>query len=97
MIIRTPAELGATIKDRRRQLRLGQQQLAEKVGVSRQWLIEVERGKSGAEIGLVFRTLAALGITLRADAGDTPPAPKKPAAGTVDLDAIIAKARRIRK
>jgi HTH-type transcriptional regulator/antitoxin HipB len=95
MIIRTPAELGAAIKDRRRRLRLGQQQLAEKVGVSRQWLIEVERGKPGAEIGLIFRTLAALGITLRA--GDTPPAPQRPAAETIDLDAVIAKARRIRK
>jgi HTH-type transcriptional regulator / antitoxin HipB len=96
MIIRTPVELGATIKDRRRKLRLGQRDLAEKVGVSRQWLIEVEKGKPGAEIGLIFRTLAALGIALRANDEGVPPG-KKPAADVVDIDAVIAKARRPRK
>lgn len=96
MIIRTPRELGATIKDRRRKLHLGQRELAEKVGVSRQWLIEVEKGKPGAEVGLVFRTLAALGITLRADDEGVSPG-KKSVPGTVDIDAIIEKARRPRK
>lgn len=95
MIIRTPAELGATIKDRRRKLQLRQQQLAEQVGVSRQWLIEVEKGKPGAEIGLIFRTLAALDLTLRAS-DDLPPA-KKSGTAVVDIDAVIAKARRPRK
>jgi DNA-binding XRE family transcriptional regulator len=57
MIIRTPAELGATIKDRRPNLQPGQRHLAERVGVSRQWLIEVERGKPGAEIGLRDHTV----------------------------------------
>src|SRR6185437_8563356 len=65
MIVRNPTELGATIRDRRRRLRLPQHDLAAKVGVSRQWIIEVKKGKSGAEIGLVFRTLAALGIAFR--------------------------------
>ena len=96
MIIRTPVELGATIRDRRRKLQLGQRDLAEKVGVSRQWLIEVEKGKAGAEIGLIFRTLAALNITLRASDERGLPA-KKPAANAVDIDAVIAKARRPRK
>ena len=54
MIIRTPIELGAASKDRRRKLQLRQQHLAEKVGVSRQWLIEVEKGKPGAEIGPII-------------------------------------------
>jgi len=96
MIIRTPVELGATIRDRRRRLQLGQRDLAEKVGVSRQWLIEVEKGKPGAEIGLIFRTLATLDVTLRASDEGAPPA-KKSAANAVDIDAVIAKARRPRK
>jgi len=96
MIIRTPVELGAAIRDRRRKLHLGQRDLAEKVGVSRQWIIEVEKGKPGAEVGLIFRTLAALGIALRAADEKVAPA-KGAAADIVDLDAIIARARRPRK
>lgn len=95
MIIRTPLELGATIKDRRRRLHLGQHDLAAKVGVSRQWVIDVEKGKRGTEIGLIFRALAVLGITLQA--GEGAPAAKKTAAGVADIDAIVAKARRPRK
>ncbi len=94
MIIRTPQELGATLKDRRRRLHLGQQELAVKVGVSRRWVIEAEKGKPGTEIGLLFRALAVLGITLRADEGA--PAVKKPAADVADIDAVIARARRPR-
>ena len=93
MIIRTPAELGATIRDRRRGLQWGQRELAAKIGVSRQWIIEVEKGKTRAEIGLLFRTLAALGITLRSSVEGATPA-KKPPAGAVDIDAIVARARR---
>jgi HTH-type transcriptional regulator/antitoxin HipB len=95
MIVRTPVELGATLKDRRRRLHLGQQELATKMGVSRRWVIEAEKGRPGTEIGLIFRALAVLGITLRADEA-VPPA-KKSAADATDIDAVVAKARRPRK
>ena len=62
MLIRTPIDLGALIRDRRRRLRLDQKSLAEKVGVSRQWIVEVEKGKPRAEVSLILRTLDALGI-----------------------------------
>ena len=62
--IRTPSDLGALIRDRRKKLGLGQALLAEKAGTSRQWIVAVERGKSRAEIGLVLRALAALGLSL---------------------------------
>ena len=45
MIVRTPVELGVTIRDRRRRLHLGHRELAAEVGVSRQRIIEVETGK----------------------------------------------------
>ena len=64
MRIRTPVDFGALIRDRRLKLGLDQKTLAEKVGVSRQWIVEVEKGKPRAEIGLVLRTLAALDIQL---------------------------------
>jgi len=60
MRVRTPRDLGLVIRDRRRALGLDQRTLARKVGVSRQWLVEAEKGKPRAEIGLVLRTLAAI-------------------------------------
>jgi len=90
-----PAEVGRTIRDRRRALGLDQASLAKRVGVSRQWIVEVERGKERAEIGLVLRTLAALGLEVtispRAPRRKTPPRAFVP--GMVDLDAIVDRAR----
>lgn len=94
MRIRSPSELGALIRSRRRQLGLGQSALAEKVGVSRQWIIEIEKGKSRAAIGLILRTLNALGILL--DARNEPAEKAKISASKVDLDAIIEAARKPR-
>jgi len=66
MYVRTPLDLGALIRDRRKKLGLDQALLAEKAGTSRQWIVAVERGKPRAEIGLLLRTLAALGLSLAA-------------------------------
>jgi len=92
MIVRSPAALGAVIRDRRRQLKLEQRVLAEKVGVSRHWVINVEKGKSGAEIGSVFRTLRVLGILL--DTQTAPTSPAKLAKPDIDLGALIEAARK---
>jgi HTH-type transcriptional regulator/antitoxin HipB len=94
MRIRSPSELGALIRARRRQLGLDQSGLAEKVGVSRQWIIEIEKGKPRAAIGLLLRTLNALGIIL--DARNEPAQKAKPSAHGVDLDALIEAARKPR-
>ena len=69
MFIRTPRDLGAAIRDRRRR-GWSQRELAEKVGASRQWVNEVEKGKTRTEIGLVLRTLDALDVTLWLDHDD---------------------------
>jgi HTH-type transcriptional regulator / antitoxin HipB len=94
MRIRSPSELGALIRARRRQLGLDQSELAEKVGVSRQWIIEIEKGKPRAAIGLILRTFNALDIFL--DARDSPAQKTKPPAHEVDLDALIQAARKPR-
>lgn len=93
MIVRNPAALGAVIRDRRRELRLEQKALAAKIGVSRHWVIDVERGKPGTEIGLIFRALRVLGIVLDAS---TAPAQRK-ADAEVDVDALIEAARKPRR
>ena len=92
MFARTPAELGAVVRDRRKQLKLNQAAFAEQIGVSRQWVIELEHGHARAELGLVLRALDALNIRLDAtvdQAGSQP-------SDAVDIDAIVAKAKRIR-
>ena len=64
------------IRARRKQLGLDQRTLAERIGVSRQWLVEVEKGKPRAELGLVLRALHALELAI--DVGTE--APKSSAA-----------------
>lgn len=65
--LRTPADVGALIRDRRRDLGLDQAGLAEHIGVGRLWVNQVERGKPGASLGLVLRALQAVGLELSAD------------------------------
>lgn len=91
MFIRTPQDIGAFLRENRKNAGLGQAELARRIGVSRQWVVEVERGKPRAEIGLVLRALNALDSPLQtglaasfrgvADAPD------------IDIDAIVDGAR----
>lgn len=64
MKISTIRDLSALIRHQRRKLGWDQQTLAERAGVSRYWVIDVENGKSGASVALVLRTLRALGLSL---------------------------------
>ncbi len=90
MLVRSPADLGAIIRDRRKQLKLDQATFAKRVGVSRQWVIEIEHGHPRAELVLVLRALDALDIQLDASIRET----NRRRAGAVDIDAIVAKAKR---
>lgn len=97
MRIRTPADLGALIRDRRTRLHLDQKSLAAKVGVSRQWIVEAEKGKPRAEIGLILRTIDSLGIHLAADDPGRTKTKKESGPAPVDIDSIITAAREKRK
>jgi HTH-type transcriptional regulator/antitoxin HipB len=68
---------------------MDQNALAKKAGVSRKWLVEVERGKPSAEIGLVLRTLKSLevSIDLEADTLAAPPPPGK--AKAPDINSVL--------
>lgn len=92
MLIRTPADLGAVIRDRRKELKLPQATLAKRIGVSRQWVIEVEHGHPRAELALVLRAVDILGIQLDADIAPMMDQPRR--SRTVDIDSIVAKARK---
>ena len=95
MIIRTPADVGLLIRNARQKIRLDQSTLANKVGVSRLWIVEIEKGKPRAEIGLVLRTLATLSINLNATSAGSVTPEHSPA--SVDIDAIVSTARKQRK
>lgn len=101
MLIHTPRELGHLVRDQRKQAGLSQRKLAEFVGVSRQWVIALEQGNAGAEVGLVLKALAA--VELRIDVGarsSTPSADRSAdddAAAQVIVDARGGQApRRLR-
>jgi y4mF family transcriptional regulator len=78
----TPKDLGLYLRDQRNDLGLTQAQLCAAAAVSRRWLSDLESGKPTAEIGLIFRVLHALGVTL--DASPTAPAPDG-----FDLDDVL--------
>ena len=64
MLIRTTRDLGHLIRDRRSRMGLTQAALADVVGVSRKWIVELEAGKRSADLSLVLRTVKALGLDL---------------------------------
>jgi HTH-type transcriptional regulator/antitoxin HipB len=93
MLVRSSSDLGAVIRDRRKQLQLDQAAFARKIGVSRQWVIDVEKGHARAQLGLVLRAIDALNIQLDASTGQGNQV-KRSRVVSVDIDAIIAKARK---
>ena len=92
MRIRTPTDLGAVLRDRRKDLALDQATLARRIGVSRQWVIGVERGRARAELALILRALDAVGLSLFAFLEN--PRPKRPRSRAGDIDAIVTSARK---
>lgn len=94
MTIRTARDLGLLIRDRRRTLGLGQDELARRIGVRRQWVIYVEKGKPTAEVGLILKALLTLGLGL--DVHSDPNLRAKVARSHVDINAVIKAARQKR-
>lgn len=94
MLIYTPRDLGASIRERRKALGLDQVELAKQIGASRRWLIQVENGKAGASFGLLLRTLNALGMQLDLKTSGVEIMPSKDPVSTPDLDAVLERARR---
>lgn len=74
-MLTTVRDLGAAVRQARRDAGVTQQQLAVRAGVSRQWLSGIESGRNpSAELRKVLDVLAALGLALEAVPRPTPPA-----------------------
>lgn len=84
MLITSPRDLGLYVRASRQRLGRTQAELAAAANVSRRWLSDLEAGKPTAEIGLVFRTLSALGLVLDAQ-------PDQPAPDQINLDEHLRK------
>lgn len=86
MIIKTAKEIGLLVREQRKSRGWTQDTFAQKLGVSRLWVVQMELGKSTAQIGLVLRALNELGLPMQIDL--SPKDETKPA-GFIDLDSII--------
>lgn len=64
-IVSDPQALGLLVRKTRRALRLTQPKLALSAGVGVRFLVDIEKGKSTAQIGKIMRVLAALGIEMQ--------------------------------
>jgi transcriptional regulator with XRE-family HTH domain len=90
VLVRSIGEAAAQVRGRRLKLRLSQDQLAQRAGVSRKWVYEFEAGKQHAELGHLLRVLDALDLQL-----DVSPrsASSESTQGTVNLDAVLERHR----
>ena len=64
MRIHTPTEIGLLVQDTRLSHGWSRDQLAARIGATRQWVRRLEGGKPRLELGLTLRALTALGIAL---------------------------------
>jgi HTH-type transcriptional regulator/antitoxin HipB len=90
MAIESIRQFAATLRGRRIALGLTQAEVAERAGVSRDWVNTFEAGKSSVELSLVMRLLDVLDLRLDvAQAG----AVETSKAGDIDLDALLDRYR----
>ena len=62
MIINSPAEFGAAVRNRRKQLHYTQAYISEVTGLSVSFLSDLERGKETAELGKALLIANRLGL-----------------------------------
>ncbi|MBK8245860.1 MAG: helix-turn-helix domain-containing protein [Gemmatimonadetes bacterium] len=67
----TPATFGALVRDARTAAGISQSELGERIGASRFWVAQFEKGKPSAELGLALKAVQALGLAVRVEAHGT--------------------------
>lgn len=66
MRLNSAKDMGSLVRQARRDRGWTQVQLAERAGVSRDWIIRLEQGRGSVELGLALRTLKALKLVILA-------------------------------
>ena len=62
--ITNPKELGYRLLQERKRLKLTQKEISEFTDAGRKFILELEKGKSTAQIGKIFEVLNGLGLEL---------------------------------
>jgi len=70
MQVHTVRDLGAAVRQARTDQKMSQAELAAKVGVSRNWIMRLEKGHPRLEAQLVLDAMAAAGVALTTDTDD---------------------------
>jgi transcriptional regulator with XRE-family HTH domain len=68
--IYTPASLGAAIRHYRHEAGLSQADLAERTGLNRTYLSDLERGGETEQVKRILRLLRELGVRMTLDKAD---------------------------
>jgi len=66
--VTTPADLGAFLRSLREERQLTQEQLADDLGITRQYLYEIESGKPTLYTTRLFSLLRLLGVRVKLEA-----------------------------
>lgn len=66
--VNTPAQLGAFLRHLRQQRGLTQEELAEELGISRQYVVDLERGRPTLYSRRLFAVLRLLDARLKVEA-----------------------------
>lgn len=91
MELRTPHDLGSAVRGRRAELKLSQAEVAKAAGVSRAWLIELEKGKPTVELGRVLGVFDVLDLSvdLRPTDSASPDTARALPDASIDLDVVL--------
>lgn len=92
MKIRSAKDIGIAMRERRRLLGLTQDALAQRIGVGRQWVVGVERGRARPDVRLILRAMRVLGLVLEVRAES--PSPSGLTAQKSVVAAVLRHARR---
>jgi len=90
MRIRSALDLAAAVRGRRKDLAISQAELAQRAGVARKTISELESGKTRPELDLVLRVLEQLDLAIDVGRGASARAQRR----AVDLDTLIDEHRR---
>lgn len=86
MLVGTSRDWANVVRDRRTELGLTQEQLAERVGRARQWIVRFEAGAAGsASVDSLMKVLDALDLAVAIEDTGEDPAPM-----FMDVDALDA-------
>lgn len=67
--VRSARDLGVVVRSERQAANLTQADLAERAGVTREWLVKFEKGAPGAQLGKALSVLNALHSKVTVESG----------------------------